>query len=352
MMNFTQALQLLARCIHDSHRIDRVQIDRNHKLGFSINGTTWYQTEDNTLKRCYALDDPDIPLARWASTQAARRLLVVAYRPGKRLVIQDLEQGKIVKGYPEGKSSKAAKRHQIAERILDGVAQVSAPALVSHNRALDSIEIEYLRARPLRITRAPVVELERVGSTLAKMQYANNNAKTGDLKHWTIADELYVLSQWSTKLQTVGLGLPERWHAAVDFLASHTPVEEELMVAHRDLHDGQWLSSPASLWLLDFDTLCVSHPMLDLGNFAAHIDLRYEQWKKCDPIARASSLQHLLGGYRCSSVVDQHSLCWFHAASLLRLALVYSIRPRWSHVSKPLVARANSLLHEQFGLER
>ncbi len=345
-MNFTQGLQLLGRCIHDTHRVDRVQIDRNYNLGFSVNGTTWYEAQGSSLQRRYALDDPDIPLALWASKQAARRILVIAYRPGKRLVIRDLERDLIVKGYAKGKSVRAAKRHLLAEQLLDGVAEISVPALVSHNPTLDAIEFEYLTADPLRIMQASDSELERVGSTLANMQLANDVEENRYLRRWTIADELGVLDQWSVKVQKVALDPPESWHAAVDLLAHKAPIEGGLVLAHRDLHDGQWLSTEAALWLLDFDTLCLAHPMLDLGNFAAHIDLRFQQWANTDQKARNNKLEHLLSGYHRETFVDHRSFGWFRAASLLRLALVYKIRPRWRHLTEPLVAKAHLVLHE------
>ena len=88
------------------------------------------------------------------------------------------------------------------------------------------------------------------------------------------------------------------------------------VLLHRDLHERQILSSGAALSLLDFDTLALGEPALDLGNLLAHLALAGEP---CQGGLAAAFLAGYGGGDRLAAPRLE---VWTMAA-LLRLACLH-----------------------------
>jgi aminoglycoside phosphotransferase (APT) family kinase protein len=102
---------------------------------------------------------------------------------------------------------------------------------------------------------------------------------------------------------------------------------------HRDLHDGQVLVDGARVGLIDFDTLAAGDPALDVGNLLAHLDLRALQGS-CAPARAGELASALLDGYGDGGVAARAAA--YARAARVRLACVYALRPRWSHLWRPL----------------
>lgn len=346
MQNFDTMVNGLNGQLDDVNRMDRAQIGRDQKIRFSINGTTWCEWIDGGLHRLYALDDDHLPLAKWASQQLPKHILILAYRPLRRIVIKDLSRNLILKGYAAGKSQKPCLRHQIAERAGEDVSGLRIPSLLRHNKMLSALELEHIDFEPVRITSATCHTLNTTGRLLAQWQ-KNEGTAAHQLNRFTWEDELHVLNEWRTKIEALGITIPQCWHQALEFLQSKPPTDNNLLLTHRDIHDGQWLYSTSALCLLDFDSLCTAHPMLDLANFLAHIDLRYLQRGAIGAQSHLARARSLLEGYSSFGAVNAKDLRWFRISTLLRLALVYSIRPRWRSLTKPLSQQANAQIQNK-----
>ncbi len=113
-------------------------------------------------------------------------------------------------------------------------------------------------------------------------------------------------------------------------LLSLPSVEPRLV--HRDFHEKQILLDEQRLWMIDFDTLALADPALDLGNLAAHIELNHLQG-----IAVDGAMEQFLAGYAPDPSLDARLGPWTRAASL-RLVCLY-LPGRWRPVALKLLER-------------
>ncbi len=348
-LDYDSALGTVAAHVDGAHRIDRVQIDRHQQLYFCINGITWCSAPNGRFLRLYALDDDSLPLAHWAARQAAGSINVVAYRPHRRIVIKDLSRNRVIKGYATGKSHKAAEKHRIAERALHKAPGLSIPHLFAHCERLSAITLSHCKPPRFRITEARVEDFRRIGALLGHFQISTSNPDI--LKTFSAQDELAVLADWETKTASVSLDPPEAWRHALAQLKRTTPSERHKVLTHRDFHDGQLLADHQSLCLLDFDSLCLADPMVDIANFAAHVELRYLQWRNRNRATMGQKLAALKQGYEAVMPFDNHAYHWYRATALLRLAQVYALRPRWRFLSTRITNCAIHVIAKHFPME-
>lgn len=105
-------------------------------------------------------------------------------------------------------------------------------------------------------------------------------------------------------------------------------------LVHRDYYEKQVLVNGPQSILIDFDTLCLSDPAIDVGNFLAHIKLAGLQ----NPGNVQLLEEVFLSSYNTkisrefSSRIEAYT-----SSSLLRLACLYSLWPKWRHLVKPLI---------------
>ena len=86
--------------------------------------------------------------------------------------------------------------------------------------------------------------------------------------------------------------------------------------------------------IIDFDTLCLSDPALDVGNFLAH-----QRLTQLQGLGNAEQLeQAFLSGYRpkAPTGVFDHVDAYYNA-TLLRLACLYGVRSQWRHLVHDLL---------------
>jgi hypothetical protein len=104
---------------------------------------------------------------------------------------------------------------------------------------------------------------------------------------------------------------------------------------HRDFYDKQVLIAPdGRAGIIDFDTLAYGEPALDLANALVHFELRALQGRiGAEDAGRARAA--LLAGYAPGFGVLAR-LEAYAAATCLRLACVYALRPRWLHCARAL----------------
>ncbi|WP_147899848.1 phosphotransferase family protein [Serinicoccus profundi] len=141
-----------------------------------------------------------------------------------------------------------------------------------------------------------------------------------------------MLRTWSERVGALGLltgtGWSERLEATAAELDRSPAVD--LVVAHRDLHDGQLLWDGQRIGVIDLDTVCRAEPALDLANLAVHAALRQAQgvWT----IAAADVVREAVAEAARAGKVPQARLGLARRATVARLVAVYSLRPRWRDV--------------------
>ncbi len=176
--------------------------------------------------------------------------------------------------------------------------------------------------------------LESVGRNLRCFQ---GGKRLGLPKH-SYQDELGVLDSLHARIGEPCIG----WSELRSRLGELTPSNSREVLAHRDLHDGQFIWSQQGIALLDFDLLCAADSSLDVANLCAHLELRSlqtpqsfdERSKRCARVA-------LLAGYSSFEGADFEKRLAFHeATTFLRLALLYSLRPRWRALVPSLMGSA------------
>lgn len=146
----------------------------------------------------------------------------------------------------------------------------------------------------------------------------------------TAHDEVLVLRRWldwATRLEALPVDLQESVRARVEAVATliggqagQCPV-----VSHRDLHDKQILADGSDLGLLDFDTVALAEPALDLANLWTHALLRADQgrWSR----GHAAVAQQAIREVADRVGVTEERFAAYAEASRLRLTCLYAFRP-------------------------
>jgi hypothetical protein len=109
--------------------------------------------------------------------------------------------------------------------------------------------------------------------------------------------------------------------------------------AHRDYYDKQVLYTASRTTLLDCDNLALADPALDFGNFMAHLILRCMQTPEWAGDI-GNGMKAFASSYGPADSDFDLRAHWWMAASLIRLAALYSLRPRWRLLSAKLLEEA------------
>ena len=165
-----------------------------------------------------------------------------------------------------------------------------------------------------------------------------------DLPRYAAHDEVRQLRAWvalTTRLYPDSSALFDEVLRRLQETVPDAP--ERMTCIHRDFYDKQILHSDEGLTLLDYDNLALGDPAQDYGNFVAHLRLRAEQSPSRAPnifeARRSFEAAYDLGG-----VTFQVRSLWWEAATLARLAGLYSLRPRWRHLTNILIRKALSCI--------
>ena len=139
-------------------------------------------------------------------------------------------------------------------------------------------------------------------------------------------------------------------HVVPDVLSNLARGSSPTALLHRDFFDKQVIVQPdGRLGILDFDTLAVGEPALDVANAAVHMELRAIQGL-CSMAHADAAIAALIEGYRLSPSVRSRIPAYADGARL-RLAFLYAYRPDWAHfvpetmierIGKPLVTEGRS----------
>jgi phosphotransferase family enzyme len=339
----------------DMLEIVRVDVDDDGVLVLTAvapEGTRWFTHDDSGLVERFPERDAKLPLA--ARLQASEDWRVLSYRPGRRMVVlaRRGERVDVLKGHRKSRSARAVVRQGFAERAMRRGA-FRVPCLLQHDREHEALVFEYLTGREVELGAESAPLYARLGERLAVFQ--GDGVLEGDvardLEAFGPSDELEVLERWKGKvLQVVG-HLPPGWpEARVRLAQCAAPLPApRLGLCHRDLHDRQVHLDGAGVALLDFDLLCRADVALDPGNLVAHLRWRALQGLHGadESSARALEGAFLAGLGREREPGFEARLAFYTVSALLRLALVYRLRPRWSSRVGELVALASAVLNDR-----
>lgn len=281
-------------------------------------------------------DDPKLP----ELASAAQSGVVVSHRPSKRAVVRSADGRRFVKLVKRGK----------AAAIKDGMARAASfsgpyrtPAVLSSTpssvtfSALEghSMHEAHLfsdaqwRAAWTQICAAWVTALRRppaAGGASAEAHSLIHRAaaEIGVLRHWHQSTLPWLEDAEQTahsleRLAGILAGLPE----------------EQLRPAHRDLHDKQLVwSADTGPGLLDADTACLADPALDLGNLRAHAYLRRLQGVWSD--SAAETVTCCVDEAARSIGAETSTVAVYEQSALLRLGMVYAVRPQYAGLAAQL----------------
>lgn len=345
------ALDSLEKCDLTVTHLKRVAVERDGTLHMESDGSglaRWFSYEGSTLHELWPHDDKSIPLlARGFVNDSALDQVVISYRPGRRIVLGLTDSGgeRIIKGYKRQKCQQAAGCHAIALSACQG-GGFKVPHLVEYAEDADYLVMaKQAGSSPDTTTESKHVWAD-IGACLRQFQLSRVD---DSLPEFSSRDELDVLDERARRFLLCAPRLPANWQRGRDLL-------EDLMqdlpaasfgLAHRDLHDGQFLVDGEVISLLDFDLLCKADMALDAGNLLAHLVLRELQAENNRGANAASfcSDAFLEGLARYREPGFNQRLLYYQATSFYRLALLYALRPRWAHLTDTLISRGSQCIN-------
>lgn len=301
----------------------------------------WFASEDDARRElgrtlgARAGDDPRLVLQPVGADRKLPGLAVLvgdgaqllAHRPGRRAVVR-LASGRYVKLVRPGRAGPVAARHRALAELTAGLADVPEVLGVSDDR----VELAAMSGvPPLSLAAGAPVAWRKAWHQVSAVLVRMAGADPDGLAVHDAAAEVEVTRSWVARAVAAGR-LPER---EVDRLLAWLleGVPTALGAAHRDLHDGQLLIADGRLGLLDPDTLAAAEPALDLANLLVHLQLRVEQGLLGAESAReASAILRDAADRLPPGTTDR--VAAYTRATRLRLAAVYSLRPRWHDLAQ------------------
>jgi Phosphotransferase enzyme family len=235
--------------------------------------------------------DPRLPALAEAPRLLAQRLRDVglpaasapaepqrlAYKPGRRATLRLGEQVLKVYGSPRQLASGAAGLR--AGAALSGIGTPRFDGLVE---PLGLTVQEAVDGTPV----ASAAVAAEAGVLLQRLQ----RTRVPGLVPAPGRAQLQAAIRKAALIATVVPELAGRVQALVGRLSRSAPPASPLVPAHGDFHAGQLLRVGSALYVLDFDSLCLASPALDLAEFAAATS-------EAGPEAAAAVLDALADGY-------------------------------------------------------
>ena len=327
----------------DQRQVRRVAVERKGTLHFEVHEAgkqRFFVYQSNELRELQPVNDLKIPLvAKLHECDFEAQHTIISYRPGRRIVLgpRSGEFGDIVKGYKKHKAAQAAEKYAIALSACehDGF---DVPELLQIDTDNDCLVMAKQVGQAPEIKAGADYIWTGIGSHLQLFQ---RSPASGGLPEFSYLDELAVLDERERRFILCMPALPGRWQPGRERLedaAMNLPPTVKGL-AHRDLHDGQFIVAGKVISLLDFDLLCIADVALDAANLLAHMKLRTLQGQQQCGGSALSVCSHafLRGLDRLEETGFEQRLLFYQATTYYRLALLYALRPRWVHLTGVLI---------------
>ncbi|MGD9527896.1 hypothetical protein [Pseudonocardia sp.] len=294
-------------------------------------------TDDRT--RLLAGADSALPALAPALREPGAVLL--GHRPGRRAVLRRAD-GRYVKVVRPGRTGAVVDGLRRAPRHLAGLPDAPiVPAVHAHDPAAGQVVLDPVPGPSLhellRDDPAAATELTAwIGAALGALA----TIPVAGLPRHDADAEARVLRRWLDDADGwAGTDLADHADAALPRLAALP--EPAWTACHRDLHDKQVLAVAGpdrAVGLLDLDTLCAADPAVDAANLLAHLHLRHLQGHcTTDTARRCATALHAAAGV---AALPPAAVAAYTAATLLRLAAVYTFRPARPHLVRRLAILA------------
>lgn len=280
---------------------------------------------------------------------AAIEPAILAHRLGRRCITRIRFEQRLPQGSARSRGSVIAKLYRsrtdrgrqvfaAMQRLWAGGfgagSSLTIPNPIAYLADGNVLLMEDVPGTPLPDLPAPSVldGMAASGRMLAKL---HRSAVVVPRRH-TVDDEIALLTHWVAlvgrvypELDAIGSEALRRIRASL-----HAHRDARTTLVHRDVYEKQILLTSSRATLLDFDTLCMADPALDLGNFLAHLQLTNLQG--LTPLQGPA--EAFLDGYRrVSGSAANDRICIYTRSSLLRLGCLHAFRPRWRHLAEVLM---------------
>ena len=332
--------------------IARVEITRKGVVQLELvlgERRCWYAWENLELRELEVAKDSRIPLAaRLNEASFAARTSLLSYRPGRRLTLVDYsgQKPKILKGFRRGHLDRMVRKYEVAHAAFAGCG-VHAPEVIEYDTANEALVMVFKAGERLCLSADTTDLFHFIGEGLRDFQ--DHDALADEIA-FDCRDELQVIDKHATRLEQVGGQLPEHWSGLRERLADAWAKLAPAVVglAHRDLHDKQFIQQVNYLTLLDFDLMSRADVALDPANFLAHLVLRNLQGLQgaTQRSIDACGKKFLHGLARNEEPGFWERLRFYQATAFCRLALVYAVRPRWADLVPHLATMGNRCLDD------
>lgn len=247
---------------------------------------------------------------------------LVAHRPGRRAVVRT-PTGRYVKYTRPGRAGHLANQHRSLGSLAVGLASVPEVTGVGE----DHVELAALPGcSVLELAEGDVTRWRAIWHDVGRLLDRLGASPPEGLPLHDAEAEAAVTRRWVERAVATGR-LPER---PIDrpLEPLTTGRRSRIGVAHRDLHDGQLVIDGGQLGILDPDTLAGAEPALDLANLLVHLQLRVEQGLLSPARAEVAT-----AALSAATTCDPERVSAYERACRLRLAAVYSLRPRWRELA-------------------
>lgn len=229
---------------------------------------------------------------------------LVAHRLGKRAVLRirgaKLDLFVRLRTIKSGDGDARFNRHRALWHSLSGQTDLRIPEPLGVLPEIGASFFDVLPGEPPCFEGSDTGVVARAIAALQALDPAGLPAHSG-------ADEARILFQWLGRCQDLRPELARRITPGLTHLmAKLEQAANPPRPCHRDLHEKQILVSKGVAGFLDFDTLCLSDPALDVGNLLAHLFLAGQD----EAQLRAE--------------FDTSGISLWRGAALYRLAMIYA----------------------------
>ena len=324
----------------------RVEVRSNGRQIWALEseeGPHWFTYQSGELRRVIPAEDRKLPGASDLQPEG-----LLAWRPGRRAVMEDQDGTSIWKLFRGKRMKEALRRHELAFASCGDGAHWRIPAILHVDHKAARIQFERIQGQALPVLRRHAGAWRKVGRGLSEFQEA---ADVSGLARHGRREELDVivrLHQRYSGLFGARLEGVDRLLERLETSVAAAAAPASFVAVHRDLHDGQFLVSEEEVAVLDFDQLCAGEREVDLANLTAHFVLRQlQQLEQVDEAdVRECALALLAGAGMGGDEPTVNALRFYQAATFTRLAVLYSLRPKWRHLGPTLMSYAAASIDE------
>jgi len=291
------------------------------------------------------------------------RVQVLSHRLGKRCVVRFLcddhrntkTTSLIVKLY-KNRRNRAAPVHaamsSLAASVESGAAYPITPPPLFFDQAENAVVMEDISGTPItfRDTANAPQTAQLAGQLIGQLHQERLSDECLSSPDHGRAEESAVFSSWVKHARQL---FPEQSQALKGIenriLNQLTSIDAEShTLIHRDFHEKQIIVDEGRARLVDFDTLAMGDPAIDIGNFLAHALLAHYQ----TPSFQLSDYEQVKTHFLCAYAKEQpeslepafqHRINMYRDVALGRLCCLCFFQPRWHHLTASLISSTQSL---------